>query len=218
MAVQSSDLLVVQTADADPSKLYKLNVGDLDTYLKSDGSDGTVKSVQTTLPLQDDGDIVSPTISIRAASTTQNGSVNRLATSADVAFDKVSPSTTAVVTADLLVTTNATINTLNTDLNSSISDIQTEINAIQLEIDGIQTEIDGIQTDVSGNASAIAALQTDVSGNASAIAALQTDVSGNASAIAALQSDLTTLATTVSTNSAAISALQAGIDGGEYAT
>ena len=178
MAVQSSDLLVVQTADADPSKLYKLNVGDLDTYLKSDGSDGTVKSVQTTLPLQDDGDIVSPTISIRAASTTQNGSVNRLATSADVAFDKVSPSTTAVVTADLLVTTNATINTLNTDLNSSISDIQTEIDAIQLEIDGIQT-------DVSGNASAIAALQSDltsltatVSANQAAISAIQAGIDG----------------------------------------
>lgn len=84
---------------------------------------GTVTDITATLPLKTDGDQVNPVISIRAARTTTGatldgdgegtaGTVARLAEASDVAYDNGSPDATAVVTADLLQATNATVEAL----------------------------------------------------------------------------------------------------------
>lgn len=83
----------------------------------NNSSTGTVTSITATLPLKSDGDTVTPVISIRQARTTTDanadgdgegtaGSVARLAEEADVEPTTGTGSKTAVVTADLLKSTN----------------------------------------------------------------------------------------------------------------
>ena len=67
---------------------------------------GTVTGITGTLPIQSDGDAVTPVISIREATTTLSGSVARLATIDDVKHTDGTADTTAVVTANLLKATN----------------------------------------------------------------------------------------------------------------
>ena len=87
--------------------------------LITSGSDavGTVKSVTASLPLESDGDIVDPVLSILQARTTTaatsandskgtKGAVDRLAEASDVVATTGTGSATAVVTADLLKATN----------------------------------------------------------------------------------------------------------------
>jgi len=85
---------------------------------------GTVTDITATLPLETDGDPVTPVLTINQARTTTaaaasgdgkgtEGAVARLAEAADVAFDNGSPDTTAVVTADLLQATNKVLNDLS---------------------------------------------------------------------------------------------------------
>ena len=83
----------------------------------NNSSTGTVTGITATLPLKSDGDQVTPVISIRQARTSTGatsdgdgegtaGAVARLAEAADVAATTGSADATAVVTADLLKTTN----------------------------------------------------------------------------------------------------------------
>jgi hypothetical protein len=87
--------------------------------LITSGSDsvGTVKSVTASLPLESDGDNVDPVLSILQARTTTaataagdgkgtKGAVDRLAEASDVTATTGTGSTIAVVTADLLKSTN----------------------------------------------------------------------------------------------------------------
>ena len=87
-------------------------------------SAGTVTGITASLPLKSDGDNVTPVISIRAARTLTAatgsgdnegaaGSVARLAEEADVIADTGTGSNQAVVTADLLKTTNDLVATLS---------------------------------------------------------------------------------------------------------
>ena len=74
--------------------------------ITSGSGDVGVTEVTGSLPIQiEDGDTDSPNVKIRAASTTESGSVARLAEAADVAKDGTGDSA-AVVTADLLKATN----------------------------------------------------------------------------------------------------------------
>ena len=198
MALQTNDLLVVQSQT--DSKLYKLKIGDLDTYLEGssgvqfrgsvdlnnapaaqspavtlpatngdlyivesdaatinagwvmegsvtsasendriiwDGTNnywiliaggtntgGTVTDITATLPLQTDGDSVTPVITILEARTPTAataaadgkgtaGAVARLAEAADVAATSGTGASDAVVTADLLKQTNDIVNGLS---------------------------------------------------------------------------------------------------------
>jgi hypothetical protein len=198
MALQTNDLLVVQSQT--DSKLYKLKIGDLDTYLEgssgvqfrgsvdlnnapsaqspvvtlpavngdlyivesdaatidagwvmegsvtsADENDriiwdstnnywiliaggtntgGTVTDITATLPLQTDGDSVTPVITILEARTPTAataaadgkgtaGAVARLAEAADVAATTGTAASDAVVTADLLKATNDIVNGLS---------------------------------------------------------------------------------------------------------
>jgi hypothetical protein len=198
MALQTNDLLVVQSQT--DSKLYKLKIGDLDTYLQgssgiqfrgnvdlnnapsaqspvvtlpavngdlyivesdaatidagwvmegsvtsADENDriiwdstnnywiliaggtntgGTVTDITATLPLQTDGDSVTPVITILEARTSTAataaadgkgtaGAVARLAEAADVAATTGTAASDAVVTADLLKATNDIVNGLS---------------------------------------------------------------------------------------------------------
>jgi len=69
---------------------------------------GTLVEVQGQVPIKVDSlaDATRPIVKIDEASTTQAGSVKRLAAAADVADDNLNPPTDAVVTADLLQATN----------------------------------------------------------------------------------------------------------------
>lgn len=189
MALQDSDLLVVQTDDAQ-KKLYKLSISDLGTHLDAGGGGGTgtVESVQADLPLVSDGDTVNPTISSNQATSTAAGHVARTATAADVdASVNGAASTEAVVTADLLKASN-----------SVISD----------NTDAINTNA----TDIGNNASAIAQNAADIAANTVLIGANAGDISDNAAAIAENSADIAGLETRVS----ALEAVDS-IDGGVYA-
>ena len=160
MAVQNSDLLVVQTvpAQGETSKLYKLSVGDLDSYFSSDG-DGTVRSIQTTLPLQDDGDTVNPTISIREATTALSGAVHRLAASADVADTNNAASTRAVVTANLLHATNGVV----ADLALRLTDAEVDLSEIIIKVGNLEISLGDLTLEVNGNTSDISDIKGDIS-------------------------------------------------------
>ena len=75
---------------------------------------GTVVEVQGTDPIQVDmaSDPTKPIVSIDQATTTDSGAVERLATAADTVHTNLTPSDTAVVTADLLQATNKILNDL----------------------------------------------------------------------------------------------------------
>lgn len=137
MALQSTDLLVVQTDDAD-KKLYKLSVGDLNSFISSGDAGGTVQSIQTTLPLESDGNSVSPSLTIQQASASSEGTVARLAEAVDVAVSNSSPSTTAAVTANLLQATNANVAQNDTDITSLAGDIST-----------LQTDVTDLADDIA---------------------------------------------------------------------
>ncbi len=109
---------------------------------------GTVVEVQGTDPIQVDmaSDPTKPVVSIDAATTTGSGAVERLATAADVINTNLTPSDTAVVTADLLQATNAILNDLqvspggvtsvstdNSNLNGALT-ISPTSGAVKIEI------------------------------------------------------------------------------------
>ena len=75
---------------------------------------GTIVEVQGTDPIQVDmlSDATKPVVSIDEATTTDPGAVERLADAADVIHTNLTPSGTAVVTADLLQATNKILNDL----------------------------------------------------------------------------------------------------------
>lgn len=91
---------------------------DAEWTLISGGSNtgGTLTEIIGTDPIQVDmlSDPAKPVISIDAATTAAdgNGAVERLADAADVIHTNLAPSSTAVVTADLLQATNKTLNDL----------------------------------------------------------------------------------------------------------
>ena len=133
MAIQTTDLLVLQ--DPTDSQFYKLKVGDLGAYFE----ETAVTSIQTQSPLNTDNDPESPTISIDEANTTRTGVVARLAQASDVITSNASPSQTAVVTSDLLHSTNSVVGTHTTDiitLQSNLGDLQSDVNTLQAGIDG----------------------------------------------------------------------------------
>ena len=87
--------------------------------IQSGAGDVGVTEVQGTLPIiVTDGDTDTPVVSVREATTTLDGTVARLATSADVDATSGTGSTTAVVTADLLKDTNSTIESLDTGVTT----------------------------------------------------------------------------------------------------
>ena len=87
--------------------------------IQSGTGDVGVTEVQGTLPIQvTDGDTDTPIVSVRDATTTLSGVVARLATDDDVNTLTGTGSTTAVVTADLLKDTNATIEGLDTGVST----------------------------------------------------------------------------------------------------
>ena len=109
---------------------------------------GTVVEVQGTDPIQVDmaSDATKPVVSIDQATTSGDGAVERLAAPADVIHTNLSPSNTAVVTADLLQATNKILNDLsvspggvvsvstdNTNLNSALT-INPTSGAVKIEI------------------------------------------------------------------------------------
>ena len=111
-------------------------VGDSSDWLiiSSNDTGGTVTEVLTLLPLEHDTDKVTPELSILQARTTTAatdaadnkgtaGAVERLAETTDVVAINDNPSTTAVVTADLLNSTNKAI----TDINAEIVALETAI-------------------------------------------------------------------------------------------
>ena len=90
----------------------------------SSSSAGTVTGVQASLPLESDGNSVTPVLSIVEARTTTaanaagdgkgtDGAVHRLAEAADVASTTGTADPRAVVTADLLKATNDVVNALS---------------------------------------------------------------------------------------------------------
>jgi len=74
--------------------------------IQSGVGDAGVETVDASLPLSVSGDAANPVVESRAATTALSGHVARLATAADVAANTGTASSTAVVTADLLKTTN----------------------------------------------------------------------------------------------------------------
>ena len=86
--------------------IYK-GAGDGFELITSGSADIGVASISGALPITvDSADPSAPIVGINEASTTDPGNVARLATAADVAADSGTGSTEAVVTADLLKTTN----------------------------------------------------------------------------------------------------------------
>ena len=138
----------VTSADENDRIIWDAN--DANWILIAGGSNtgGTVVEVQGTDPIQVDmaSDATKPVVSIDQATTTENGAVERLAAPADVVHTNLSPSNTAVVTADLLQATNKILNDLsvspggvvsvstdNTNLNGALT-INPTSGAVKIEI------------------------------------------------------------------------------------
>ena len=81
----------------------------------SGGGGGTIVDITATPPLRSDGDATSPVLTIDQATTTEPGAVARLATADDVKHTDGTGSSTAVVTADLLKSTNDAIQGIKAD-------------------------------------------------------------------------------------------------------
>ena len=140
MAVQNTDLILVQ--DPNDSKFYKLSIGDLAT---STGS-GTVTGIIGTSPINSDSNAATPTVSVDEASTSQPGVVASLAQASDVVSTNSSPSTSAVVTADLLQATNAAVAQNSTD----ITNLDVRLDAIEIDVGTLQTDVTALQTGIDG--------------------------------------------------------------------
>lgn len=99
-----------------------------------DHTGGTLVDIVGTDPIQVDSasDPTIPVISIDQATTTEKGAVARLATAADVVATNATPSSTAVVTADLL---NATNKAIENGVVGSITEGGADIVAGALDID-----------------------------------------------------------------------------------
>ena len=101
------------------SGLTTVNAGDRAIWNQTDGTwdviqsgsdDAGVTEVTGSLPIEvEDGDTASPNVTIRTATTTVSGAVNRLATTADVNAADGTADPSAVVTADLLKATNIAV-------------------------------------------------------------------------------------------------------------
>ena len=107
----------VSTAQENDRIIYDGN--DANWILVTGGTNtgGTITDITATIPLKSDGDAVTPVLTVNDARTTTqeasdgdgegtSGVVARLAEAADVAHDNGAPDATAVVTADLLQSTN----------------------------------------------------------------------------------------------------------------
>lgn len=103
---------------------------DSNWILVSGGSStgGTVTDITATLPLESDGDTVNPVLTINQARTITaaniagdgkgtKGAVNRLAEDADVVHTTGTGATDAIVTANLLKSTNETVNDLQSGID-----------------------------------------------------------------------------------------------------
>ena len=88
--------------------------------------DGNVDSVSGQLPLSPTNDDTTGNVTVESRQATDllSGHVARLATANDVAFDNNSPSSIAVVTADLLQATNAALDVGNINGLTDISAVQ----------------------------------------------------------------------------------------------
>jgi hypothetical protein len=144
----------VTTASANDRIIW--SDGDSNWILVAGGSStgGTVTDITATLPLESDGDSVTPVISIREARTSTAegiagdgkgtaGAVNRLAEAADVVHTAGTGDAKAVVTADLLKATNEiveglslaaggvqTVTTTDANTNSALSVSPTSGNVV----------------------------------------------------------------------------------------
>ena len=168
MALQNSDLLVVQTDDAQ-KKLYKLSVSDLGTHLAGDAPTGTVETVKATLPLESDEDTETPTISSKQATSTTAGHVARVAIPADVDLSAAAPSTEAVVTANLLKATNQLVDANATNLGTLDTTVSNNTAAISQNASDITTNAG----DISDNSVAISENTSDITGLDTRVATLE---------------------------------------------
>lgn len=140
----------VTSADENDRIIWDANDGNWILIAGGSNTGGTVVEVQGTDPIQVDmlSDATKPVVSIDQATTAADGSgaVERLAAPADVVHTNLSPSNTAVVTADLLQATNKILNDLsvspggvvsvstdNTNLNSALT-INPTSGAVKIEI------------------------------------------------------------------------------------
>lgn len=92
---------------------------------------GTLTEIIGTDPVQVDmvSDPAKPVVSVDEATTTDSGVVDRLATAADVVASNNTPSDSAVVTADLLNTTNKVLETLTLSPGGVLSVATDDINS-----------------------------------------------------------------------------------------
>lgn len=175
MAIQNTDLLVLQ--DPTDSQFYKLKVGDLGSYFE----ESAVTSIQTQSPINTDNDPESPTISIDEANTTRTGVVARLAQASDVVYTNGSPSATAVVTANLLRSTNDVVNTNTSNISAlqpDVVDLLSDVSTLQGDVSSLQTDVSTLQGNVSGLLTDVSTLQTNVSGLQTDVSALQASIDG----------------------------------------
>ena len=110
----------VTTANANDRIIWSAGDGNWILVAGGTSTGGTVTDITATLPLESDGDAVTPVISVREARTTTaantasdgkgtEGVVKRLAEDSDVDPTTGTGSSTAVVTADLLKETNQAV-------------------------------------------------------------------------------------------------------------
>jgi hypothetical protein len=138
----------VTSASENDRVIWDENDGQWILVTSGSSTGGTLVGIVATDPLEVDliSDPTTPVISIKGATTTTEGSVERLATAADVAEGNNTPSTTAVVTADLLRTTNKllsdlslapggvlSVSTDNTNLNSAL-EISPTTGAVKIDV------------------------------------------------------------------------------------
>ena len=175
MAIQNTDLLVLQ--DPTDSQFYKLKVGDLGSHFE----ESAVTSIQTQSPINTDNDPESPTISIDEANTTRTGVVARLAQPSDVVTTNAAPSQTAVVTANMLHSTNSVVGTHTTDiitLQTNVGNLQSDVSTLQTNVSGLLTDVSTLLVDVSGLQTNVSTLLVDVSDLQTDVTALQTGIDG----------------------------------------
>lgn len=110
------------TAGEGDRLLYDGNNANWILITSGNPTEGTVRSVTATKPLNSDGDAVNPVLTIDEATTTIKGYVERLATENDVKHTDGTGDNKAVVTADLLKETNEDIDSINDSL-VTITDI-----------------------------------------------------------------------------------------------
>ena len=105
---------------------------------------GTLVGVAGQVPIVVDSglDPTNPVVKINAANTTDPGSVARLATAADVIHTNPTPSSTAVVTADLLKATNVLVNDLDENPRgvATLAEGGADIVANALDINNVDTD------------------------------------------------------------------------------